>query len=152
MSGAGGTIRIEIPGAPVAKGRPRLSARNGFARAYTPAKTRRYEDLIRLAAGEQMGERPLMEGPLFVCVEAYVPIPKTLSTKPKLALIKSGHLRPTTRPDLDNYLKVIDGLNGVVWHDDSQVVQIAGVKAYSDRPRLVVIIAPVLPPAMAIAA
>ena len=85
-----------------------------------------------------MAGRDILDGPLFVCVEAYVPIPKTLQTKPKLAAIEAGAIRPVTRPDLDNYIKVLDGLNGIVWRDDSQIVRLNSVKAYSERPRLVV--------------
>ena len=131
-------LTIEIPGAPVAKGRPKLTTRGGQARAYTPAKTQRYEDLIRLRAGELMGDDPLLEGPLFVIVEAYVAIPKALSTKPRRALIEAGELRPTTRPDLDNYIKCLDSLNGIVWHDDAQIVYLVGHKFYSEKPRLVI--------------
>ena len=61
-----------------------------------------------------------------------------LQTKPKLAAIEAGAIRPVTRPDLDNYIKVLDGLNGIVWRDDSQIVRLNSVKAYSERPRLVV--------------
>jgi Holliday junction resolvase RusA-like endonuclease len=40
--------------------------------------------------------------------------------------------RPTTRPDIDNYAKlVLDALNGFVWADDSQVVKIEAVKRYA---------------------
>ena len=33
-------VRFTVPGEPVGKGRPRLSSRNGFAHAYTPAGAR----------------------------------------------------------------------------------------------------------------
>lgn len=90
-----------------------------------------------------MDGSPVLEGPLFVLVEAHVPIPKALSTKPKLALIEAGKLRPTTRPDLDNYLKCLDSLNGIVWRDDAQIVMLSSVKSYSEKPRLVVTISEV---------
>lgn len=137
-----GAIRIEVPGAPVAKGRPRLTTRGGFARAYTPAKTRRYEDLLRLAAGDAMNGRQPLEGPLQVTVAAYVPIPQSTSKRDRAA-IDRGELHPTKRPDIDNFLKTLDGLNGVCWRDDSQIVQLVGLKSYSERPRLMVMIEPV---------
>jgi Holliday junction resolvase RusA-like endonuclease len=134
-----GDIRIEIPGAPVAKGRPKLTTRGGFARAYTPAKTRRYEDLLRLRAGEVMNGREPIAGPVTVFLVAHVPIPKSLN-KAKREAAERGILKPTTRPDLDNYTKCLDGLNGIVWNDDSQITGIAAFKMYSDRPRLEVTI------------
>lgn len=128
-------LSIVIPGVPVPKGRPRLSTFGGHARAYTPGKTRRYEDLIRLEGGRAMEERPLLVGPLAVEVRAFVPIPKSLN-KTKTAAAMAGTLRPITRPDVDNYSKMIDGLNGIAWDDDSQVVSLLSTKHYSDRPRL----------------
>lgn len=133
------TVRFSIPGAPVAKGRARISTRGGFARAYTPQKTQRYEDLIRLAAGAAMESRPLMEGPLRATLTAFVPIPSSLSKAKKAAAIE-GRLRPTTRPDLDNYVKVIDALNGIVFKDDGQVASIVADKFYSERPRLELVV------------
>jgi Holliday junction resolvase RusA-like endonuclease len=132
-----GIVRIEVAGAPVAKGRPRLTTRGGFARAYTPAKTQRYEDLLRLAAGLEMANRPLIEGPLFVFVEVYVPIPQSLSKRKRAEAI-DGKIRPLTRPDLDNYIKVLDALNGIVWRDDAQIVMLSSSKAYAEKPRLIV--------------
>ena len=127
---------ITVYGAPVPKGRPRMSTINGHARAFTPAKTRRYEDLIRLEAGRAMEGRDQLQGATRVRLRAFMPIPKTMQTKPKLALIASGALRPTTKPDADNFAKVIDALNGIVWPDDNQVVELVVEKHYSDRPRL----------------
>ena len=127
---------IVVYGAPVPKGRPRLSAINGHARAFTPAKTRRYEDLIRLEAGRAMEGRDQLQGPTRVRIRAFMPIPKTMQTKPKLALIEAGALRPITKPDADNFAKVIDALNGIVWPDDNQVVELTVEKFYSERPRL----------------
>nr|WP_318837549.1 RusA family crossover junction endodeoxyribonuclease [Psychrobacillus glaciei] len=53
--------------------------------------------------------------------------------------MKKGELRPTTKPDVDNYVKgVKDGLNKVLWQDDSQVVNLNVRKFYSMNPRVVV--------------
>ena len=36
----------------------------------------------------------------------------------------SSHVLPfTVKPDADNILKLIDGLNGIAWHDDAQVTE-----------------------------
>lgn len=128
-------IAITIPGRPVAKGRPRLSNVNGCARAFTPAKTRRYEDLIRLEAGRLMEGREMMTGAVSATVRAFVAIPKSMSKQRRLDAIE-GRLRPTTRPDIDNYVKTLDALNDIVFHDDSQIAQLIATKHYSDRPRL----------------
>ena len=105
--------------------------------AYTPGKTRRYEDLIRLEGGRAMEGRALLVGPLAVEVRAFVAIPQYIAkSKAKMAAAISGALRPTTKPDLDNYSKTIDGLNGIAWTDDAQIVWLLATKHYSDKPRL----------------
>ena len=48
----------------------------------------------------------------------------------------AGGIRPTSKPDWDNHAKVTDALNGIVWHDDSQVVDGRSIKVYSDSPAL----------------
>jgi Holliday junction resolvase RusA-like endonuclease len=131
-------LTFTIDGVPVAKGRPKITTRGGFARAYTPDKTRRYEDLIRCAAVDAMnGETPINE-PVLVSVTAYVPMPKRLSKKSRQEA-RDGILKPATRPDADNYAKAcLDGCNAIVFRDDSLVTDLIVRKRYSERPRLVV--------------
>lgn len=132
-----GAVTIVVPGAPVPKGRPRAATIGGHARMFTPTKTRRYEDLIRLEAGRVMEGRDQLEGPTRVAIRAFMPTPQTIAKhKTKGPLAESGELRPLTKPDVDNFAKVIDALNGIVWHDDNQVVSLTVEKFYSSRPRL----------------
>lgn len=123
-------FEIVIPGEPVPKGRPRV----GRGRVYTPEKTRAYERLIREYLRAKQA-RPL-NGPLRVTIEAYRPIPKSMSKTDKaLALLEK--VRPVTKPDLDNYVKsVLDGCNGILYEDDNVVCEIVARKYYSDNPRL----------------
>lgn len=133
-------LSITIPGPPVAKGRPKLSARGGFARAYTPAKTRHYEDRIRCEASDAMGDRAPLDEAVSVVVTAYVAPPKSLS-KANRASALDGSLKPVTRPDLDNYAKAaLDGLNAIVFRDDSLVTDLIVRKRFSERPRLTITI------------
>lgn len=81
-----------------------------------------------------------MEGPLQLEVKVYKPSLKSFSKKKALAA-EEGVLRPTTKPDVDNYVKgVKDALNKVIWNDDSQVVDLKVSKWYSEKPRVEVII------------
>jgi Holliday junction resolvase RusA-like endonuclease len=131
-------LSITIPGAPVAKGRPKLSTRGGFARAYTPAKTRHYEDLIRCEAANAMGERTPIDEPVSMIVTAYVAPPKSLSKVNRAAAL-DGTIKPVTRPDADNYAKAaLDGCNAIIFRDDSLVTDLIVRKRYSERPRLTI--------------
>jgi len=59
-------------------------------------------------------------------------IPKS-TPKKTAAMMKSGEIRPTKKPDVDNYIKSIcDALNGVAYVDDSQIVEIRCRKYYDD--------------------
>lgn len=131
-------LSITIPGVPVAKGRPRITTRNGFARAYTPAKTQRYEDLIRCEAANAMGQLVPLDEPVSVVVTAYVAPPKSWSKKKRQDAL-DGLVKPVTRPDADNYCKAaMDGCNAIVFRDDSLVTDLIVRKRYSERPRLTI--------------
>lgn len=135
------TILFEIMGAPIAQGRPRAGkTHTGKTVLYDPLKSRDFKQFVKLVAS-QYAPKELIKDPIYLFIDVYRPTPKALHTKPKQALIESGEIRPITKPDVDNYVKgVKDGLNKVIWHDDSQVIELTVRKFYSLSPRVVVCI------------
>jgi Holliday junction resolvase RusA-like endonuclease len=133
-------IEFVIPGAPVGKGRPR-STRSG--RHYTPEATRAYEALVARCALVARGQAKPFSEPVSLWLTAYVPIPASWS-KAKQSQARSGELRPSSRPDLDNVLKAVaDAMNGIVYTDDALVVALTATKYYSEQPRVEVLVMPV---------
>lgn len=128
------TIEITLLGPPLAKGRPRFVKATG--RTYTPERTLNYESRLAHAAADVMAERPLLEGPLSVEVLIRMPIPESKPRKWKEAAL-AGSVYPTKKPDVDNFAKMLDALNLIVWSDDSQIVELRVVKTYSDKPAFV---------------
>ena len=136
------TITIEVAGPPVAKGRGRVGRRaNGRPRVFTPPETRSYEDRLRGAAVQAMRGRASFDGAVEVTLEVQIMAP-TWWPRERRRLALAGEIRPTSRPDLDNYIKTLDALNDVVWRDDSAIVKITATKVYSDRPALVITVRP----------
>lgn len=127
-------IRIELAGPPMAKERVRVT-REGHA--YTPQRTVNYEAKLALAAQQVMAGRPLLDRPLRLTVVAFKDVPKS---KPKrfAAAALAGLERPLTKPDADNYAKIVDALNLIVWTDDAIIVDMRSLKFFSDRPRMVI--------------
>jgi len=132
-------IGLVVNGEPVAQGRPRFSTKGKFVRAYDPKKSRDYKNLIRTMAQEVYEEAPdftPFEEALSVKVFIYRQIPKSFSQKKKEAAMV-GLIRPISRPDSTNYVKgVEDSISGVLWKDDSQIVNLICGKFYSDKPRI----------------
>lgn len=127
-------ITITLDGVPRGKGRPRFT-RSGHA--YTPKATVDYERRLRIRAKEAMsGIRPLT-GPVAVTVGAFFPIANSWTKAEKTAAVE-GKKHHMATPDLDNVAKMMDALNGIVWLDDKQIVQLTAMKRYSSSPALVV--------------
>lgn len=126
-------IAFFVPGNPQGKARARTVRQGGVVRSYTPKKTADYERLVKKLSAEAMekaGNSDLTEEPLTVIIEADFPIPKSF-TKAKKKSAEEGELLPTKKPDLDNIAKaILDGMNGIVYKDDAQVVCLVLRKVY----------------------
>lgn len=139
MSGARLTapITVLIAGEPVAKGRPRMT-RRGIA--YTPAATRKFEAHGRLAAQTAMDGRPPIEAPVRIELLAELPVPASWPERKRAQAI-TGDILPTSRPDIDNYIKsALDSINEIVVCDDSQIVEVRASKKFGIAPKMVMTI------------
>lgn len=129
---------MEIKTKAVAKGRPRYSP-NG---AYTPRKTKEFEELVQLsfmrkANKENIFKQP-SERPINVRIEIEFRPPESLSHKKFKALVGAPHIH---RPDVDNIAKaILDALNGLAYKDDNQVSDLYIKKRYGVEDRIVVIL------------
>lgn len=131
-------VSFTIPGQPVAKGRARIAIRGRHAVAYTPEKTRMYENQVSAYAAQAMQGRPLMGGAVCVVMDAHMLVPPSWSKKKRKDAL-DGKIWPTSRPDLDNIIKaVLDGLLRVAIVDDNQVVHLVARQIYSETPRLTI--------------
>jgi Holliday junction resolvase RusA-like endonuclease len=129
-------VQFRIPGNPVPKGRARAFLRGNHIAHYTPDKTRAWESVARMAASEAMQERTPMQGPVVLWVAATFAPPASWPKWRQQLLAEDG-LAHTTKPDLDNLVKAVkDACNGIVWKDDSQVIQIRASKLYGETPAM----------------
>ena len=127
-----GWIKFSVPIEPVPYAR---TGGHGSVR-FTPPKQRHYMAQIRFFAAQAMGGRPPFEGPLRMTVVFTSTVPASWSKKKKAAARWK-----TSKPDLSNLIKAVeDALNGCVFVDDAQIVEISARKIYGDRPFLAIII------------
>lgn len=135
-------VEFFVPGEPRGKGRPRAARRGKHITLYTDSKTAAYENLVAVFASQAMKGMPPMREAVRLTVDVRLPIRQSWS-KRKQADALNGNLQAITKPDLDNVIKAVkDGCNGVVWHDDSQVVRYGDgtCKRYADKPGVFVVV------------
>lgn len=131
-------LQFTVPGQPVGKGRAMAARRGKFITMYTPSKTANYESLVAHAAHVAMSGRSLMTGPVAMDIEINLQIPESWSKKKKQQAAE-GFVAATKKPDCSNILKAIeDGMNGVVYKDDVQIIKASQSKSYSETPGVVV--------------
>lgn len=130
-------ITFEVPGVPVGKERPRVTAHG----TYTPKKTKQYMRQVQKAYQQESGA--CFEGFVRMDIIAYFPIPKSYSKKQRRE-IEEHHFWYGKKPDKDNIDKsVMDALNGIAYKDDSMIVTGRTMKKYcrpDQEPKLIVML------------
>lgn len=124
-------IWFTVPGKIVGKGRPRFTVKGGFAKVYTPKKTKDFEDKIALCYRKNSNHKS--DKALRLKIFAYREIPKSTTKKLKQWLLEKVFLC-TVKPDIDNIIKVVlDALNNVAYNDDIQVCQLVIMREYAEN-------------------
>src|SRR6185312_6423000 len=124
-------ISFRIPGRLAGKSRPRFVRATG--RTYTDKKTASHVAIVRQFGGVAAIGHSLIEGPCKLSVTVRINYPMSWSKKRKQQTIFV-----TGKLDCDNIAKlVIDGLNGIIFRDDSQIAQIEFDRRYQDGPEYV---------------
>jgi Holliday junction resolvase RusA-like endonuclease len=124
------TRRYLIPWKPTAWARPRARVFNGRAQFFTSSKARTASEAIRTLLSAQQALLHPRPTPVSLWVNFLVQRPVRAPARV---------MWPTTRPDIDQYLKLLlDAGNGILWEDDSQVVQINMLKVFAPdgKPRI----------------
>ena len=127
-------ITFIVDGAAVPKQRPRISGR----RAYTPKRTKDYEERVLNAfRSSYSGFYPAFgkDVPVWVEIRIGQAIPKSWSKRKRLQA-ELGDIVPLSRNGyIDNIAKsILDALNGFAYEDDCQVVRLKITKSYSMEP------------------
>ena len=125
-------VTFKIPGKPEGKGRPRFARRGKFVTTYTDNKTRTYESKIKDIAMVAMGASMPLTTPLEAFIYISYPVPASYSKTRKADCLANTE-RPNKKPDIDNVVKAVcDSINGVVYVDDTQIVDLHATKVYGE--------------------
>lgn len=126
-------VRFTVYGLAQPKGSAKAFLPKGWTRPVITSDNRSlkaWEQTVRDRLQAVMAETPradleaLFDGPVLVALEFHLPRPKSL---PKRVTLH------TKKPDVDKLARsTVDALNGVLFHDDSQVVEVRARKVYAE--------------------
>lgn len=132
-------LTFTVPGVPVPEGRKRVTTRGGKVHFYPNERTQNYRDRVAATVHEAMmrcqhADFPTSD-PVAMRLVCFTPKPKNwLRSQVWPTNARSG--------DVDNLLKsVMDAMNGKVYVDDRQVVDVQVSKRFpvkGDEPRAIV--------------
>ena len=120
---------IRIPEKPLPLKRARAFLRGGKIFFYN-SQHKEIDELQLYVKSILPKDFKVYEKPLRVIFDFFLPIPKSTAKK-----ARENMLFVSKKPDLSNLIKYIeDALNGILWKDDSLIVDIRSRKFYSDSP------------------
>lgn len=132
------TVTFTVPGDPF--GWQRAGQNHYTGATFTQEKTKNMENAVAWEFKKACKYQFPPKTPLFLYIEAYMPIPKSTPWRTRAKMI-TGEIRPTVKPDWDNLGKLIsDALNGVAYDDDKCIVEAYVRKFYSETPRTEIMI------------
>lgn len=123
-------IRFSIQCEPRPQGRPRMITRGKggsvlpFPRQMVDVHSQNMRAILVKAAQGHMPPVPL-EGPIILYITVRKQKPKSYAR---------NRWAWTVTPDLDNFVKLVDCFNGVLWRDDAQIIEIHARKEFSPTP------------------
>ncbi len=126
------------------KPQPWRRARTNGKRFFKDEKTKANQNAWAWACKLAMGAARPIEGPVEMDLIVRFTVPSRASNDTKRRML-SGELRPVqkARGDSDNHSKNADGLNGVAFIDDAQIVDLHVSKIYAPTAGVDVVIRPV---------
>jgi Holliday junction resolvase RusA-like endonuclease len=111
------------------------------------SKGRAYDPSLKVREAIQWQIRPFapnepLNCPLMVEMTFYLPIPKGTS-KVKVRQMLNNRIPHIKRPDIDNLAYIVtNAMKQIIYHDDSQIVDLILHKRYSETPRTVIKVIP----------
>lgn len=140
----GESIRIEVQGIPAPKGSMRAIPIPGGRATLAPAssdagkkKLKSWDSAVRAAAAEAAGP---VSAPLFVDVALRVTMvfrmPRPAGHWTRRGLSSKATIFPQVKPDIDKLARATaDSLTGIIYDDDSRIVEKRLLKVYADPGR-----------------
>lgn len=133
-------FEFEVSGKAVPQARPAASHIGGVYRRFDPPKCREYKAKVReslyLQCPPKLNGGAVYSGAVAIEVKEFRAMPSSWNKAKRLDAL-AGRIKPVSKPDTDNILKIVkDALNGVLWKDDAQVVSDKIEKVYAVMPRL----------------
>jgi Holliday junction resolvase RusA-like endonuclease len=131
---------FEIHGNPVPQKQTRFSCHGNRPHAYDPSK--KDKEFIQWQIKPFAPDTPLT-GPIELTIIFFLPIPKSASSKKRIAM-RNRVILPITKPDEDNLAYIVtNALKKIVYEDDSQVCAKHVYKYYGADPKTVIKVRPI---------
>ena len=123
------SLSFTVHGEPIPQGSMRAFLPKGWKRPIITAANKRTKPWRQEVAGAALSA---MEKDLMDCAGKNVPLRLVVTFKlQKPKSVKKSVIEKVTKPDLDKLVRsVLDSLTGIVWTDDSQVVEILARKQF----------------------